>query len=104
MNKYKLKRVCTISINKVAYVLSHVQLFATLWTVALQAPLSMGFPRQEYWSELPFPPPGDLSNPRINNLGLLNLLHWQVDSLSLSYVGSSGIITQNSNYLSFPIN
>ena len=40
--------------------LSHVQLFATPWTVALQAPLSMGFSRQEYWSGLPFPPPGNL--------------------------------------------
>ena len=37
-----------------------VWLFATLWTVARQAPLSTGFPRQEYWSGLPFPPPGDL--------------------------------------------
>ena len=40
--------------------LSRVRLFATLWTVAHQAPLSMGFSRQEYWSGLPFPPPGDL--------------------------------------------
>ena len=40
--------------------LSCVRLFATLWTVAHQAPLSMGFSRQEYWSRLPFPPPGDL--------------------------------------------
>ena len=39
--------------------------FATPWTVAYQAPLSMGFPRQEYWSGLPFPSPGDLSNPGI---------------------------------------
>ena len=38
--------------------LSHVQLFATPWTVALQAPLSVGFSRQEYWSGLPCPPPG----------------------------------------------
>ena len=45
--------------------LSHVQLFATPWTVAHQAPLSMGFPKEEYWSALPFPPPGDLLNPRI---------------------------------------
>ena len=43
--------------------LSHVHLFATQWTVAHQAPLSMGFSRQEYWSGLPFPPPGDLPNP-----------------------------------------
>ena len=38
---------------------------ATLWTIDPQAPLSMGFPRQEYWSGLPFPPPGDLPDPRI---------------------------------------
>ena len=46
-------------------VLSHVQLFATPWTVAHQAPLSMGFSRQGYWSGLPFPSPGDLPNPGI---------------------------------------
>ena len=45
--------------------LSRVQLFATLWTVAHQAPLSMGFSKQEYWSGLPWPPPGDLPNPGI---------------------------------------
>ena len=43
--------------------LSHVQLFATPWTVAYQAPLSMGFSRQEFWSGLPFPFPGDLPDP-----------------------------------------
>ena len=42
--------------------LSHFQLFATPWTVAYQAPPSMGFSRQLYWSELPFPSPGDLPN------------------------------------------
>ena len=40
-------------------------LFATPWIVASQAPLSMGFSRQEYWSRLPRPPPGDLPNPGI---------------------------------------
>ena len=45
--------------------LSHVQLFATPWTVAHQTPPSMGFSRQEYWSGLPFPSPGDLPNPGI---------------------------------------
>ena len=44
---------------------SHVQLFETLWTVAGQAPLSMGFSRQEYWSGMPCPPPGDLPQPQI---------------------------------------
>ena len=39
---------------------SHVRLFVTLWTVVHQAPLSMGLSRQEYWSGLPGPPPGDL--------------------------------------------
>ena len=45
--------------------LSHVQLFATPWTVACQAPLSIEFSRQEYWSGLPCPPPGDFANPGI---------------------------------------
>ena len=45
--------------------LSHVQLFATPWTVALQAALSMGFPRQGYWSQLPLPSPGVLPDPGI---------------------------------------
>ena len=44
---------------------SRVQLCKTQWTVAHQAPLSMGFSRQEYWSGLPCPPPGDLSDPGI---------------------------------------
>ena len=48
-----------------AHLLSRVQLFATPWTVAYQAPLSIGFPRQEYWSGLPFPPPRDLLDPGI---------------------------------------
>ena len=42
-----------------------VQFFAALWTVSHQAPLSMGFSRQEYWSRLPFPSPGDLPDPGI---------------------------------------
>ena len=45
--------------------LSRVQLFATLWTVAYQAPLSMKFSRPAHWNELPFSPPGDLPNPGI---------------------------------------
>ena len=44
---------------------SRVQLFVTPWTVARQAPLSMAFPRREYWSGLPFPPPGDLPDSAI---------------------------------------
>ena len=58
--------------------------FTTPWTVTRQAPLSKGFSRQEYWSRLPFPTPGDLPNPGIK----LHLLHWQVDSLPLSHQGN----------------
>ena len=56
-------------------VLSHfsrVRLFATLWTVPHQAPLSMRFPRQEYWSGLPCPPLGDLPNPGIEPMSLMS--------------------------------
>ena len=52
--------------------LSHIQLFVTLWTVAHQAPLSMGFSKQEYWSGLPCPPPGDLLDPGIEPKSLVS--------------------------------
>ena len=68
--------------------LSRVQIFATLWTIAHQAPLSMGFSRQEYWSGLPFPSPGDLPNPGIEP--------WspalQADALSSEPPGKPGLI------------
>ena len=47
------------------HLLSCVRLFATLWTIACQAPLSMGLSRKEYWNGLPFPSPGDLLDPGI---------------------------------------
>ena len=55
--------------------LSRVQLFETLWAVACQAPLSMEFPRQEYWSGLPFPTPGDFPNPSL--WVLYHLVTWE---------------------------
>ena len=58
----------------VAHVFSHVWLFTTLWTVVAQAPLSMGFPKQEYWSGLPFPFPGDFPDPGTEPVSL-HLLH-----------------------------
>ena len=61
--------------------LSRVQLFATLWTVARQAPLSMGFSRQEYWSGLPCLPPGDLPDPGTEPASP----ELQADSLPLSH-------------------
>ena len=54
-----------LTIKILVVVLSHVQLFVNPWTVAHQAPLSVEFSRQEYWSGLPFPPPGDPPNPGI---------------------------------------
>ena len=56
---------------------------ATPGTVARQAPLSRGFPREEYWSGLPFPSPGDLSDPEMEPVSPA----WQADSLPLSYLG-----------------
>ena len=55
------------SINWAPKVRQELQLFATPWTIAHQAPLSMGFSRQEYWSGLSFPSPGDLPNPGIEH-------------------------------------
>ena len=67
--------------------LSPVHLFATLWTVAHQASLSMEFSRQEYWCGLPFLTPGDL--PHLGNKPTsLGLLLWQVHSLTLRQQGS----------------
>ena len=67
---------------------SHVQLFVTPWTAAHQAPLSMELYRQKYWSGLPFPTPGDLPDPGIEPPSLMSFLHWEVDSLPLSRLGS----------------
>ena len=51
---------------------NHVRLFVTLQTVVHQAPLSVGFSRQEYWSGLPFPPSGDLLDPGIEPVSLMS--------------------------------
>ena len=62
--------------------------FEIPWTVALQAPVSMGFPRQEYWSGLPFPTQGHPANPGIQP----EFPELQVDSLPLSYLGNHGYL------------
>ena len=66
---------------------SRVHLYVTLWTVAHQAPLSMGFSRQEYCSGLPCPSPGDLPDPGIEPVSPIAPAS-QADSLLLSYQGS----------------
>ena len=65
---------------------SRVGLFETSWTAAHQAPLPMGFSRQEYWSGFPCPPSGDIPNQGLNSC-LLHLLHWQEGSLPLGPPG-----------------
>ena len=64
--------------------------FVTPWIAACQAPLSMEFPRQEYWSGLPFPTPGDIPDPGIERTSLVSL-HWQVTSLPLAPPGKPHI-------------
>ena len=58
--------------------LSRVRLFVTTWTVAYQAPPSMEFSRQEYWSGLPFPSPGDLPDPGIELMSLIHCIGRQI--------------------------
>ena len=91
----KLSALPLMSSAHVCSVLSHVRLFATAWTIAApsppQSPLSMGFPKQAYWSGLPFLSPGELIHPEIK-LRLWRLLHWQADSLPMSNLGSSSSV------------
>ena len=82
-------------------VLSHfsrVWLPATPWTVALKPPLSVGFPRQEYWSGLPFLLPGDLPNPETE---LASPAFWQARSLPLSHQGSPRCLYNGQLFIDF---
>ena len=80
-NSFSKEAVCVVAVE----LLSCVRLFATPWTVACHSPLSMEFPRQEYWSGLLFSSPGNLPYPVIYP----HLLHWQADTLRMSCLGSS---------------
>ena len=75
-------KVCTCMLS----CFSRVQLYVTLWTVACQVPLPMGFSRQESWSGLPCPPPGDLPNPGIEPASLMSPV-LQANSLPLATPG-----------------
>ena len=67
--------------------------FVTPWTVARQAPLSMGFSRQEYWSGLPFPSPGDLPDPGMEPMSLRSpALAVQFFTSSSTYMGSPYVL------------
>ena len=80
---------------------SHVWLFTTLWTIAHKALQSMGFSRQEYWSGLPCPPPGDLPDPGIEPASPVSPA-LQSGSLLLSHFGvpRKSLRTSSSSYLS----
>ena len=82
---------------------SHVWFFATLWTVACQALLSVGFSRKAFWSGWPFPSPGYLPEPGLN-LGLLHLLHWQENSLPLAPSRRLSVHNMYMIYISYHIN
>ena len=82
------------------HVLSHVQLFATPWPVALRAPMSEEFSRQAYWNGLSFPTPGDLPDPEIKLTSLVSPT-LQADSLPLSHQGSPDIVRYQHLKVSF---
>ena len=91
IHAYEFTYMNTYAIHNIVWqlhacVLNHVRFCATSWTVALQAPLSMGFLRQKYWSELPFSLPRDLPNPKMERLSPLSPV-WQAVSLPLNYQG-----------------
>ena len=67
-----------------------------LWAVGFQAPLAMGFPRQEYWNGLPFPSPGDLDDPGIETTPHVSPALWE-DSLLLEPLGKSAPLTAHFN-------
>ena len=74
-------------------VIIRVRLLATLWTAAYQAPPSMGFSREEYWSGVPFPSPEDLPDPGVVSASLMSPM-LQADSLSLSHQGITVVIAK----------
>ena len=84
---WEYKCVCVCVCVCMLHHFSHVSLFVILWTVACQAPVSMGLSREEYWSGLPCPPAGDLPNPGIEPMSPV-VPALQTESLRLSHQGS----------------
>ena len=84
--------------------LSHVRLLATPWTAAHPAPPSRGFSRQEYWSGLPLPSPGDLPNPRVEptspSIGRQVLYHWATRE---AHYNKASIAIKQVTHIFFPV-
>ena len=99
-----LRFFCTLYACVLSDDFSCAWLCATLWTVACQAPLSMGFCRQEHWSRLSCPPPRDLPDPGFEPTPLC-ILHWQAGSLPLAPAGKpTGLyrVQRDSIFISSP--
>ena len=103
-NEYSLNVCCKSSVcykgMACASMLSHVWLCVTLWTVARQAPLSMGFSRQEYWNGLPFPTPGNLPDPGIEPMSPV-FPALQTDALQLSHLGRPWVTKKKKKHKNF---
>ena len=93
VSNLEIEKPCSIIDTWVTSCVSRVWLCVTLWTADCQAPLPMKFFRQEYWSGLPFPTPGDLPHPGMEPMSLTSNLHWQVVSLPLAPPGKPIIYT-----------
>ena len=93
---FKINRISVVIVQS----LSRVRFFATPWTVAYQAPPSRGFSRQEYWSGLPFPSPGDLPDPGIEPRPPV----LEADALTSEPPGKPSSVTQLCPTLCDPVN
>ena len=91
---FQVKGSVCVCVDAWTHTLSCVQPFATPWTESHQAPLSMAFFRQEYWSGLPFPTPSDLPDPGIDTVSLVFPL-WQAYSLPLASLGNEESLSLN---------
>ena len=89
-----------IATQKENEALSYVQLFATPWTVAYQAPPSMGFSRQEYQNGVPFPSPGDIPKPGIEHPGLL---HCRQTLYRLSHQGKKFVRNSRKTHVTYKV-
>ena len=87
------------------HMLSHVQLFSTLWTLAHQAPLPIEYFRPEYWSELPFPTPRHLPDPGIKPAFLDSCTTWEAIILSIihSSIKGEGCVLMLVQYIFIPL-
>ena len=100
MAEYNINTMNTMALKEAVIILCALNCFGVSkypWTIACQAPLSMRFSRQEYWSELPFPSPGDLPDPGIEPKSLMSpaLARYQLPLLLPGIITKIRLIFQN---------